>query len=285
MKLFAILICFALQRYFGLSNNKGLLWINPYVQNGSGFLSKLGLNSPILMVILLVIPIAIVIAGVDYLLQDIWFNFLAFLFNIIVLFFCLNSQPLRRVLADYLNACERGDAQATFNYGTQFLKDDSVSDLVLLIRAVTRKIFFCADFYIFSVLFWYILTGVVGASIYAFITYLAANVFLQQPSLAKAANQLQEILDWLPQRLTAASYALMGHFGSAIQYLRKHLFDGLQESRGLAAEVGITALEIDPTQLTLADIQENKKALVLVDRTLVLWIVVIAVFTLVAWVS
>lgn len=279
MTLFAILICLFLQRYLGWGKEKQLVWLDNYTQTASSFWGKLGLKNSIALLAALLLPLIIIVAGISYLLCGVWFNILGFLFSVLILFFCLHANNLKDQLANYFNAYEQGDQQAAFRYGSAFLGAEAVDDSVNLYRAITRRIFIQADRYVFSVLFWYILAGSVGAVTYALVTYLAAN------DRIKTAEWLQALLDWIPVRITGFSYALAGHFAFAFSYWCKHVLSGLAKTREFAFGSGMAALELENSDAALADAEENRLALSLVDRTIVLWIVVLALFTLVAWIS
>src|SRR5207302_465146 len=101
---------------------------------------------------------------------------------------------------------------------------------------------------------------------------------------ASAAQTIQAILDWIPARLTALSYALAGHFTPTFTYLRRHFLQ-FTPSGKLSADAGLMALERDKYDGILADAEENQAALTLVNHSLVIWIVVIALCTLAAWVA
>lgn len=285
MTLFTILICFILQRYFHLQPTRSHVWLDSYIHQAQNSLTWLKIIHPWAVVILLTLLIGLVTGGLDALLKGVWFNSLHFLFNILVLFFCLDTRSLRPELTHYFATCQKDEPQAAYLSGCEFLKlpqDQTPTDLVTLASTITRHIFLHAA-YLFSVLFWYILAGPMGAAVYAFVTHLIK--ISQQSPTSEVAKQLHDILDWIPVRITALTYALMGHFAFALNYLASHLFSGLEQTQELAIDAGLAALETGPNDLVLSTGAENQAALDLVDRTTVLWLVVIALFTLSAWIS
>ncbi len=147
-------------------------------------------------------------------------------------------------------------------------------------------LFFCIDFRklpnsladyptIFSVLFYYLILGPVGALVY---------VMLDCLNIAEA-GKVRNILDWIPGRLVGLSYALVGHFAHGFAYWRKHAMSELNYAREFASKSGMAALELGNANATIAEISENTATSELVSNALILWIAVIAVFTLVSWVS
>lgn len=288
MTLFAILICVVLQRYFGLS---GIVhstpWVGSYTRSMHSLFGKSSIGTGLGGLALVVLPLVIIVALIDFFLHGWFFNFFSFVFGAIILFYCLDVRNFPEQLKNFFNAYQQRSEQAAFRYGTEFLGDDSAQDLVVLTRAITLKIFHHADHYIFSVLFWYVVLGPTGAILYFTIHYLARKQKADESlaGLTKAASQVQALLDWIPVRLLGFTYALVGHFGYAFAYWWKHVTDGLDKTEEFSYGAGLSALELDDSDIAYADIEENQMALALIDRAIVLWIVVVAVFTLGAWIS
>jgi AmpE protein len=281
MTLFAILICIGIQRYFNLSvKNYWQVWLRSYVQGLTTVLTKIHLGNSYVITICIVLPILILIGGLEYMLHDVWFNLPNFILNVVVLFACLDAHKFHDGLREYFQAREQNDPQAAFRYGLIFLDREAADDLVILARHITRKLFLQADCSIFSVLFWYILAGPLGALIYTVINFLAQDQ-IKDPAAAKIKN----ILDWIPVRLVGLSYALVGNFAYGFARWRKNVLSGLDATHDFAYAAGLASLELEDGDVVLADAAENRLAIDLIDRALILWIVAIAVFTLVAWVS
>jgi AmpE protein len=280
MTLFAILICIGIQRYFNLSfKDYWPNWLRLYVQGLTTVLTRIRLDNSYVKIICIVLPILILMGGLQYILHDVWFNLPNFALNVVVLFLCLDVRKFHNGLREYFQACEQNDQQSAFRYGLTFLDHEAADDLVVLARNITRKLFLQADWSIFSLLFWYILAGPLGALIYAVINFLA------QDPLNEAADKIKNVLDWIPVRLAGLSYALVGHFGYGFAYWRQHVLSGLKATREFAYAAGLASLELGDGDVALADATENRLAIDLIDRALILWIAAIAVFTLVAWVS
>jgi AmpD protein len=291
MTLLAVLICFGIQRYLHLTSRKRDFLLQRYTQYGLKLLGKMGVHDALASVLLLLIPIVLIVGIIELLLQGWWFNIFEFLFNVVVLFYCMDARDLRYELHDYFQAQEREDRQAAFHYGNVFLGQESADDMVSLIRAITRKIFLYADLYIFSVIFWYILLGPIGAVIYATLTYFAygakegSTQSIVPESFFAWGQKVQALMDWVPERITGLTYALMGHFAAGMVYWYQHLGLGLKSAKEFAFGAGLATLELDPHEVALASFQENKDAINLVGRTCGLWVTVIALFTVVAWIA
>jgi AmpE protein len=285
MILLILLICYALQRYWQLDNAKLSPLFDSYVEKAQLFFTKLGIQNPLALVIAIFVPVMLAVWFLMNLFSGKWFGLLSFLFEVVILFFCLKLYDPKVPLAHYFDASRNGEVQAAYRYGSEFLGEKREGDLVTVSRAITRRIFLDADRRVFSVLFWYILLGPIGAVIYTVACALGTNKHLQSAAIMQAAQKIHAVLDWLPMRIVGLTYALVGHVGYGFAYWRKHLADDLMASNEFAYGVGLAALERDTDYAVSADSVENEKALAMVKRTLLLWIVVIAVFTLISWVA
>lgn len=293
MKLLVLFICFTLQYYLGFHREGKLAWLSQYALFAQKKLEPWS-QSPFLGIALLTLPLILTIALLSIAFHEVWFNSLSFLFNVVILLFCLDVRNAREQLQQYFNAAAQNETQATFRYGAEFLAQSKThsrtNDLVSVIRGITTQLFSHADKFIFSVIFWYVLTGITGAATYAILTYFVESACFEAESWKKAASRLQQYIDWLPSRLTGFTYALMGHFSAGFQYWRQNLLTYPDQIPNFALNVGMAALELDPEEeknrdLALADTEENKKGLDLIHRTIILWIVVIALLTVIAWIE
>ncbi|HVV69816.1 MAG TPA: regulatory signaling modulator protein AmpE [Gammaproteobacteria bacterium] len=287
MILFVILICLGLQHFSASQRYDHFSLFKIYSQTGTRMLAQLPVKNGWVALILLLIPVLIVVAGINYILSGIWFNSLNFLFNLAVLYYCLGAYNRRRQLQNYVEALEKDDLQAAYYDAGEFLKAPMPTDRVTLIRQVTRQIFCQADRYIFSVLFWYILLGPTAVLIYMLTDYLSnLDSLAELPivlAIRQAATIFLAILAWIPARISGFSYALVGHFAYAISAWRKDLWTPL--ALDFASEIGLAALELTKEDTVSADVEENKRALDLVEKAIILWLAVIAVLTLFSWIT
>lgn len=118
---------------------------------------------------------------------------------------------------------------------------------------------------IFAVLFWFALLGPVAAVIYRMVALAT------QANVSKTTEVLG-ILDWLPVRFFSLAFALVGNFVKTFSYWLDHVVTGYTYNRELLENCGRLAQGI-----------EENAPFGLIDRTLIVFIVVVAVFTLGAW--
>lgn len=284
MKLIVILICFALQRYWhphiALHSRQ---WLERYLSALLVRFKPHTFAAYFIFIIVLILPFILLTAILDFSLHGVFFNLFNFIFNLVVLWYCLDASDIRHQLAEYFAAAQAGDLNRAKHLGEQYAIKNRIAPGSNVFRAVTRAIFLRADQHLFGILFWYIILGPVGAVLYYLVDYLVEHrQMLAEDSkvILPSLMRLQAILDWIPNRLIGLTYALVGHFSYAFSHWVQHLSAGLDKSHELTYLQGLEALELDHTAEEVADIEENQKAIALIDRATVVWIVMIAIFTL-----
>ncbi len=99
---------------------------------------------------------------------------------------------------------------------------------------------------------------------------------------------LRKILDWLPARITGFLYALAGDFTGAMTELKKYLLIKNCDPEKLIQDTGFGALGIDKDSYqenNIEIIEENNQAQSLISRSLVIFLVIVAMMTVFGWLS
>jgi len=218
------------------------------------------------------------------------------LFAVLVVFFCLGPRDLGNEVDEYCEAMRDGDPETARALVTELLEtsprelpEDATPEYI---EVVAGAVFVQATKRIFGVVFWFTALGPVGAWLFRLSDLLrrrAAFEFSRDrlPAASVVATEtVHGLLAWIPARLAAAGYLLGGSFDHALQAWRSYVAAPeaafQRRSDALAARVGIAAMSGFPEQpATGADAARN--ALRLVERTLFIWISVIALMTLFGW--
>ena len=140
---------------------------------------------------------------------------------------------------------------------------------------------------LFAVLFWFALLGPLGAVLYRSVAVLYQQ--RREPGeFGDSIEWLNSALVWLPARLLAFGYALSGHFDAALDGWRdahRRQPQGSEGTLDVLAVTGVGALGADTENGAQNGVQRVRAAMRLVWRTLAIWLVVIALFTLAGWAS
>ncbi|MFV9988824.1 MAG: regulatory signaling modulator protein AmpE [Coxiella endosymbiont of Dermacentor nuttalli] len=252
MALIAILLCLTIQRWFRFDSYiRRYHWFDTYFhwmkeQFGHSFFWHSISGVGIVIFPLLFIYILITLF-VHYLLTMVGYYFL----TVMVLWYCMDAR---------------------------FLTSENVAHTTIgeiLVNAYRN---------IFALIFWLLILGSIGVVLYTLVASL--NRHLENHSLKRdsglflAASRVEAILDWVPVRLTGITFALFSHqFPSTFKrWYFSYVHTGTTAARQQIIEYGLTALGIEadhpllPNELVII----NK----LISRALLVWLVMIALFTL-----
>lgn len=279
MKFIILLISLGLER--GLHIGRYLYrfsWFEKYVDFLYLSLNKTGLWRSFSAVGFIVIPLLLIVAIVYYSLHSLLFHIIGYLIALFVLLYCLGPDDLYVALNRYFFACESGNDEAGFTHIEKFV-GEKPSNPGELHRAVTKSIFVHFNENIFAVLFWFVILGPLGAVLYRSVSLTriyAQKEGSQHAEIGSSAQYCQYVLDWIPVRLLALGYALVGDFMPTFKYWLSHVLSGLQTTAEIASQSGLIALDSENMPVENVSVQENKLALNLVDRTLIVYVVVLA---------
>lgn len=141
---------------------------------------------------------------------------------------------------------------------------------------------------LFAMIFWLFLLGSGGVVLYSLVLLLddALEFKADEKSVALRGFTLkvEAVLDWVPLRLMGLSYALVGHFTPAFQYWYKHLWTGLDYTKEEATTCAFLAAGLKEESGGVSE-QQLSEMNHLVNRALLVWLVVIALFTIGAWIG
>jgi len=156
----------------------------------------------------------------------------------------------------------------------------------------------------FSVLFWFLLLGPVGALLYRLVAIAAEGdaTHLLPADTVAGARGLLAVLDWPVAQLMTLSMALVGNFDAVFNAWKEgggasFALDGgflaaaaracvrseLADDADDANESGVPAPKLPSA--TVPDLPELRDAMSLVWRILLVWLAVLALFMVAGWVS
>ena len=150
---------------------------------------------------------------------------------------------------------------------------------------------------IFAALFWFCLLGAPGAILYRGANTLDAMWGYKTDryrSFGWAAARIDDVLNWLPARLTALSYSLVGNFSSGLKCARQQggLTDSPNAGYVMAAGAGALGISMGGGAIyhgeqhqrpifgvgPVAEAIDIERAIALVQRASVLWVLLALAF-------
>ena len=213
----------------------------------------------------------------------------------VVLVFALGPRDLRREVHGYCAAAFKGDAAAASQLGAELLGHDAGQRRGPCLESVAEAVFVQANNRLFGVLFWFAIAGPGGALTFRVTDLLRREAILragradapaEAQAVADACQRLHGYVAFLPARLVAVSYGIAGSFDEAFSgwrsYLaneKDHFFDANDR---LLVHAGRGALGAAWTAAP-DEAARAAAALTLTEAALYVWIVALAVVTLIGW--
>ncbi len=290
MKLLIVLICIGIQRFLNIRFSLSELdWFKPYRALIQKTLGQ-SLMKGYVGLAIIVLPVAVLVWILNAMLGG---NLIfGLIIGVAVVFFCLDARDISKQLSTYMSGTKAEKGKSSDEELKDLLKDSMPIKMesnpvsaTAQARAVTSKVVLISLHHVFSVLFWYMLFGVFGVVVYFLVhrlTHEGAKPGSDAADYLEAAKVVQGIMDWVPVRLLGLSFGAVGNFGAALNQLMKNLVGGLDLEEKLPVTLGLAAANADIENAGKATVEENKSILDIVFKAEIVWIVAIAVLTLIS---
>jgi adenosylcobinamide-phosphate synthase len=243
---------------------------------------------------------SLLVLGVHWLL--VWQLGLAFavVWNVAILYATLGFRQFSHHFTQIRDALDAGDEAAARAALAGWMRiDASALPRSEIVRHVIEYSVLSAHRHVFGVFAWYSLLaalglGPAGAVFYRVSEYI--SVFAKRPTrpeLPPVSDAVRErssrawaVVDWLPSRVTALSFAFVGSFEEAVDSWRRHEAVHPLDNDGVvlaatAGAVNVRLGEDDPAASGQVPEPAHLRAVVgLVWRTVVMWMVFLALLSL-----
>ncbi|MEE4665436.1 regulatory signaling modulator protein AmpE [Pseudomonas alliivorans] len=226
-----------------------------------------------LLVLLPVVALQLVLTVVG----SVAYGWLALPIHLLVLIYSLGRGDLIAALGPFRDACRRGDAQAAVHVAERDMgvqADDSQQ----LLQGVQSYMLWQAHQSFFAVIFWYFLLGPVAALAYRLLALAAEHG--TTPALVERAAQLRHAFDWVPVRLLAASFALVGNFVAVSRLMLHELLNWNISAAQLITRIGCAASEVPSPVLGAEGVSSLDMLWELLIRAAIVWYAGFALWTL-----
>lgn len=232
---------------------------------------------PWLALALLVLLPLLLLGLILLLLESVAYGWLALPVHLVVVIYSLGRGDLLAALGPFRDSWRRGDAEAAYLVAQRDLSLEADEEGELLQRVQGHLVWQAYQSF-FAVIFWYALLGPVAALAYRLVALSSEHATL--PALREAAAQVRHGLDWLPVRVLAASFALVGNFAGVSRALLHELLSWDISAAQLVINTARAAGEITEPVIGEAGVSSLDGLWQLLVRAAVFWYAGFAVWTL-----
>lgn len=229
--------------------------------------------------LLSIIPVLIVVFFVHMFLSNISFGWASWIFDLVILIYCLGNTHLRVQVRECYEQIELGNMESA---RALLLEHFDVEESGEITPSILMKAFYRASLQrVFSILFWFVVLGPVGAVLYRAIQKL--SVYVSEDTMDKVrrlANRITFILDWIPARLLALSFCLAGHFMDVFTEWRATFKTSKRDTYQVLYTCGHIAIRADAHPEAAVVFAQFDEAYYLVCRSLFIWLVILALIIL-----
>lgn len=232
----------------------------------------------LVLTLMVVLPVAL-LALLLWVLEPVAYGLLALPVHLLVVIYSLGRGDLLAGLGPFRDAWRREDLQAAAHVAKRDL-DIEADDGEQLLERVQGHLLWQAYQSFFAVIFWYFVLGPVAALSYRLLALAAEHS--QNPGVAERAAQMRHAFDWVPVRLLAASFALVGNFVAVSRVMLHELLNWNISAADLIDKVGLVAGEIPRPVAGPDGINSLDRLWELLLRAAVLWYAGFALWTVLA---
>lgn len=294
MKFLALLLGLGIERLFtDWFDLRELRWLDSYFDRGLTFVKRFSGPVAALVAVLVVALPVLPVAAIAIRFNDVLWGLPYLAFAVAVLLVSLGPRDLRAEVEDFVDAKKRNDTERADTVAKELLETDPPHDVQHRVLAIEEAIFVQSNNRTFGVILWFMLLGPAGGWLFRVTDLFRRRAFHEAyrlgqtdaPSL-RTVQRIHGLMAWLPSRLTALTLALAGSFEPAMsdwrEYYREYTEHFFEVNDEVVARTGRGAMGLSTDadgDGVITEIEGAQGAMKLVARTLIVWIVAIAMFT------
>ncbi len=266
----------------------------------------------IVMMLLLVLPTALV-----YWLCNLIHPIAAFIWNIVIVYLTLGFRHYSHYFTSIQLALNAGDEVTAKKLLAEWTKQDVTAlDVSDIVRIAVEQSLITTHRNVFGVFFWFLMPiGPAGAVMYRVAEHLAKAwnepEHMKNELFGRFAARAFYWVDWIPVRLTAAAFAVVGNFEDAIYAWRNFAHRWQDEAVGIILSAGggamgvrlgepeavaqVLALDVSMVDVVSSEpdalpgevptVRTLQSAVGLVWRALLLWMLLLLLLSVAVWVG
>ena len=295
MKFLVLLLTFVVQRRFNLAlSQQHDAWA---VQFLSFFEKKMPVvrhHTALYLAIGIFLP-ALMLTGLLIYIDDLLYGAVALFVSFIMLFMCFGCGYLKAAIDAYIQFWQQGRYQSAYealaSADIHIEHSQNLSAAEIHYEVCVNFIYHTFQRY-FGIIFWFMLVGPVGALVARLAQVTSVKHSAYRP---KSVDKLSILLEWIPARLLGLTFALVGNFSGAMKQGLNSLIDPHSSARdvlkysasgAVSGTKGGYSAEIEPGPAQReADVKKIIALRGVLNRALIVWLAVLAMVTIVSWIS
>ncbi|MGQ3887640.1 hypothetical protein ACQUW5_01245 [Legionella sp. CNM-1927-20] len=249
MKLLIIILSLLSERYLIHSvSATRFKWFPDYMENLTSKFSQTGLlKNSYIALILLVLPLLLIVWILFVLIGQFIFGLFGFLMSFIIFYYCIGPEnPF------YPNSTPANELEQELGAGNYFAKVNNE---------------------LFAIIFWFILIGPLGVLFYRLV-----SLCMHYEVTQRAATNIINILDWPTARITLMLYLFVGNFQKGFNYYQQIFLTSPQNNDAILSTGGLLAARGQEEEVITLPYAQS-----LVECALIVYLILIALFTLSTW--
>lgn len=221
------------------------------------------------------LSLVILIPGILLFIAFEWFiaGLAEFLLSSAILMICMGCPAIRANYKNFLQAADRNDLEACSLYGEQITGPGEE------LSSLGQNLVWQNYRHYGAVILFFVVFGAAGVLSYVIATGLQSRFANQSSNITPIMGNV----DFLPVRITALGFLLVGHFSRAFPVWLGYVLQPCVAAKQLLVEVAQAAEEIEPDEQNFAE--EPRTLVGLAKRNIMFLMVIIAGLTLTGWLS
>lgn len=285
MKILVLIACLLIERYLHIGSLlRRFSWLERYIVKVEDKLRSKKFFKGFRAIGTIVLPIMAIVALLATIITHFQIGLSGLGLYFIVILYCFGPSDLYSQLQIYFTSSEEGNKEHFLYEYKELTGEEMSSDEKIATRKLTEIIFMKSNCCIFGVAFWFVVFGPLAALFYRLVSLLAYMTNQGKDICEPFALEIIRLngwINWLPARVMAFFYVVASGFQSLDKWYT-NFWSGTSNNNTILVECGLNSLLYEKE---LSSIEENKKAVSLVDRALVVFIVIILLFALGGWIG
>jgi len=229
--------------HFSSKHDQWFYWLDDKIKPALTGVQRLA------MLITLLIPL-VTAALVLSVTKEWLFGFAGILLQVIILFYAFGRVNLFEQLDDYLGHWLSGDYQSAYHHAEKQFNselDFAADDFSSLHVSCCKGLLYQWFEQVFVIVFWYLVAGPLVA---LFMRLLSLYEQRHGGGVEDGGLQLLHVLEWLPVRLLALTYAVAGNFSHCFKVLMVIIVDYKMPANEVLLKTGLAAAGFDEVNIS-----------------------------------